>query len=66
MLLMVHNLFLPIKPTFMEGIVLRLVDFDESPINKYNATLKLWNLYNQYLLFFNYGPLNLASNGKIN
>jgi hypothetical protein len=66
MLLMEHNFFLPIKPTFMGGIVLRLVDFDESSINKYNETLKLWNLHNHYLLFFDYGPLNLGSNGKIN
>jgi hypothetical protein len=67
MLLMEHNfIFLPIQPTFMGGIVLRLVDFDESPIDKYNATLKLWNFHNQYLSFFDCGPLNLDSNGKTN
>ncbi len=34
-----RHFFLPIKPTFMGRIVMRFVDFDESPID--NATLKL-------------------------
>jgi hypothetical protein len=55
----------PIKPTPMGWIVPRLMNFDESTINKSNAALELWKLCNQDLTFFNSGPLDLINNGGI-
>ncbi len=36
------HFLLPIKPIVMGWIVPRLMDFDESTINKSDATLELW------------------------
>jgi hypothetical protein len=41
---------LPIKPTIMGGIIPRLMDFNESFINKSNVSRTLWNLGGQHLL----------------
>jgi hypothetical protein len=49
----------------MGRIIPRLMDFDEGPINKSNATLKLWKLCHQNPLLFKSGPMNLINNGRI-
>jgi hypothetical protein len=55
----------PIKPTPMGKIVPGLTNFDESIINKSNATLELWKLRSQDLMFFISGPPYLIDNGRI-
>jgi len=47
----------------MGWIVPKLTNFNESTINKSNATLKLWKLRSQDLMFLNSGPLDLINNG---
>jgi len=59
------HLFSPIKPTIMGWIVLRFMDFDEGPINRSNAALKLWNLCCQNLSLLNSGLVNLIHNNII-
>jgi hypothetical protein len=49
----------------MGWIVPRLTNFDESTINKSNATLELCKLCSQDLMFFNSGPSDFNSNGGI-
>jgi len=40
----VIRIFLPLKLAMMGWIFARLINFDEAPINKFNATLELWKL----------------------
>jgi len=40
----VVHIFLPIKLVMMGQIFARLINFDEGPIYRFNATLKLWKL----------------------
>jgi hypothetical protein len=46
-----------IAPSFM--------NFDESTINKFDATLELWKLRSQDSTLLNSGPLDFINNGGI-
>jgi hypothetical protein len=46
----VMHLFIPIKPIAMGGIILMLVNLDESSINKFNPSLEQRNMCSQSLL----------------
>jgi hypothetical protein len=49
----------------MGWIVPRLMNFDESTINKSNAALELWKLHSQDPTFLISGPSDLIGNGGI-
>jgi len=38
------HLFMPIEPCHVGIIIIRVVDFDECPINEHNTILRLWKL----------------------
>jgi hypothetical protein len=60
-----HFLLL-VEPQPMGGIVIRFVDINDSPIDKFDITLEFRDVNTKGCLFFNKRPSNLITYGFIN
>ncbi len=60
-----HFLLL-VEPQPMDGIVIRFVGLNDSPIDKFDITLKFGDVHTKGCLLFNKRPSNLITYGLIN
>ncbi len=61
----VHFLLL-VEPQPMGDIVIRFVDLNDSPIDKFDITLEFGDVHTKGCMFFNKRPSNLITYGLIN